>query len=120
MNAPAFVSTAAIPPWSYSSLKQFKTCPRQYYEIKVAKNYKPEETEAILYGKSFHSVAEEYIRDGAPIPEYFAYTKPHLDMLKNIPGTKYCEYKMGLTSTLEPCDFFDPAVWCRGVVDLLI
>lgn len=112
--------TTTLPPWSYSSLKNFKTCPKQYYEIKVAKNFKVKETEATMYGKSYHTVAEEYIREGAPIPDYFAYTKPHLDMLKSIPGAKYCEYKMGLTSALEPCDFFDSNVWCRGVADLLI
>jgi hypothetical protein len=25
--------------WSYSALKQYQNCPKQYYEIRVAKNY---------------------------------------------------------------------------------
>jgi len=25
--------------WSYSSLKQYQNCPKQYYEIRVLKNY---------------------------------------------------------------------------------
>ena len=25
--------------WSYSSLKQYQNCPRQYHEIRVLKNY---------------------------------------------------------------------------------
>ena len=107
--------------WSYSSIKAFKTCARQYYEVRVAKNYTvPENTEATLYGKEFHTAAENYVRDGAPLPQHFVFTRQHLDRLRSIPGTKYCEYKMGLTEKLEPCDFFDPAVWTRGVADLLI
>lgn len=108
-------------PWSYSGLKKFKTCPKQYYEVKVAQNFKePEFTEATRYGKSFHSAAEEYVRDGTPLPEHFAYAKQHLDMLRNIPGGKYCEYEMALTKDLVPCGFTDPNAWCRGIADLLI
>jgi PD-(D/E)XK nuclease superfamily len=107
--------------WSYSSLKAFRTCAKQYYEIRVAKNFTvPENTEATLYGKSFHTAAEEYIRDGTELPLHFSFCKTHLDTLKNIPGDKLCEYKMALTEKLEPCDFFDPLAWCRGVADLLV
>jgi len=60
------------------------------------------------------------VRDGTPLSEAFAYVKPHLDALRSIPGTKHCEYKMGLTEAMEPCAFDAPGVWCRGVADLLI
>lgn len=107
--------------WSYSSLKKFKTCPKQYAEVKVYKNFtEPPFTEATLYGSSFHEAAENYVRDGTPLPEAFAYVKPHLDTLRAIAGEKLCEHKMGLTKELEPCAFNAPEVWCRGVADLLI
>lgn len=107
--------------WSYSSLKKFKTCAKQYYEVKIAKNYEePAFTEATLYGSSFHEAAEHYVRDGTPLPEAFAYVKQHLDTLRSIPGEKLCEFEMGLTKDLEPCGFKDENVWCRGIADLLI
>lgn len=107
--------------WSYSSLKKFKTCPKQYAEVKIFKNFtEPPFTEATLYGTNFHEAAEHYVRDGTPLPEAFNYVKPHLDALRAIPGEKLCEQKMGLTKALEPCAFDDPEVWCRGVADLLI
>lgn len=107
--------------WSYSSLKKFKTCAKQYYEVKIAKNYEePAFTEATLYGSSFHEAAEHYVRDGTPLPEAFAYVKQHLDTLRSIPGEKFCEFEMGLTKDLEPCGFKDENVWCRGIADLLI
>jgi len=107
--------------WSYSSLKAFKTCPKQYYEIRVAKNFSfPEETDATKYGTEFHTAAELYVKDGTPLPHHFSYTKSYLDTLRSLPGTKHCEYKMGLTKDLHPCEFFSPDVWCRGVADLLV
>lgn len=107
--------------WSYSSLKKFKTCPKQYAEVKVYKNFtEPPFTEATLYGTNFHEAAEHYVRDGISLPEAFSYVKPHLDALRSIPGQKLCEYRMGLTQDLQPCAFDAEGVWCRGVADLLI
>lgn len=108
-------------PWSYSSLKSFKTCAKKFFEIKVARNYKePEYTEATLYGSNFHEAAEHYVRDGVELPPHFAYVKQQLDTLRALPGEKHCEYEMGLTKDFEPCGFRDPNVWCRGIADLLI
>lgn len=108
-------------PWSFSGIKAFKTCARRYYETKVAKTIQePDNTEALLYGKAFHEAAETYAKGGDALPEQFSYAKRHLDTLLSIEGERFCEYKMALTDKLEPCDFFDPQAWCRGVADLLI
>lgn len=106
--------------WSFSSLKTFQQCPKKYYHTKVAKDVKEPDTQATLYGKSVHTAAEEYIRDGKEIPPEFAYIKPTLEVLKDVPGEKYCEYKMGLREDLTPCDFMAPDVWWRGIADLLV
>lgn len=106
--------------WSFSSLKTFQQCPKKYYHTKVAKDVVEPDTQATLYGKSVHTAAEEYIRDGKPVPPEYAYIQPTLDILNTIPGTKYVEHKMGIREDLTPCDFFDPDVWWRGVADLLV
>jgi hypothetical protein len=103
--------------WSFSSLKTFQQCPKKYYHTKIAKDIVEPDTQATLYGKTAHTVAEEYIRDGTPIPEQFAYMQATLDVLKKIPGDKLCEVKLGLTKTLESCDFDAPNVWWHGVAD---
>lgn len=107
-------------PWSFSRIKAFEQCPKKFYHLKVAKDYKEPETEAMTYGTEVHLAAEEYVRDGIEIPAPFAYIKPHLDALKQIEGEKLCEYEMGLTESLEPCGFKDENVWFRGIADLLI
>lgn len=107
--------------WSFSSLKAFKTCPKQYYHLRVAKDYKQDDnTEALMYGKDFHKSAEDYVRDGTPLPEKYNYAKPYLDTLRTIPGDIYCEHEMGLTKDLRPCTFHDPEAWHRGIADLII
>lgn len=106
--------------WSHSSLKDYEQCPRRYYEAKVLKKYPFTDTQATIYGKELHEAAEFYIKDGTPLPPQFEFVKDTLDALNAKPGRKLCEYKMGLTSDLRPCDFFDKDVWVRGIADLLI
>lgn len=106
--------------WSFSRMKGFETCPKQYYHVNVLKQFPFEETEATLYGTEFHKAAEDFMRDGTPIPERFAFAKPALDALAAKPGERHCELKMGLREDLTPCGFFDKDVWFRGIVDLLI
>ena len=108
------------PSWSYSSLKTFQQCPRKYYHTKILKDVREPDTVATLYGKSAHTVAEEYIRDGVPVPPQFDYMKPILDQLNAIPGEKLCEVMLGLTKDLEPCGFDADDVWWHGIADLVV
>lgn len=106
--------------WSFSRMKGFETCPKQYYHVNILKQFPFEETEATRYGTEFHKAAEDYMRDGTPIPGRFSFAEGMLKALNDKPGTKHCELKMGLTKDLQPCGFFDKGVWFRGIVDLLI
>lgn len=106
--------------WSHSSLKDYEGCARRYHEVKVLKNYKFQETEATRYGTILHEAAELYIKEGKPLPPEFEFIKDTLDALNAKPGRKLCEYKMGLTVDLRPCEFLGKDVWLRGIADLLI
>jgi hypothetical protein len=106
--------------WSHSALKDYEGCARRYQEVRVLKNYKFTETEATRYGTDLHLAAEEYVRDGKPLPEQFKFIQDTLDALLAKPGRKLCENKMALTSDLQPCDWTDKKVWVRGIADLLI
>ncbi len=110
----------SITPWSFSKIKAFEQCPKKFYHLKIAKDYSEPETDAMYYGTAFHEAAEEYVRDNVPLPPQFDYAKGALDALNAKRGKKLCEYKMGLTENLEPCDFFADDVWFRGVADLII
>ena len=111
------------PAWSYSSITLFDQCPKKYYHLRVAKDIKEPDSEAMMYGKDVHTAAENFMRDGTPVPEKYAFMRPLLDKLKAIPGDKHCEIKMGLKRVdgrLVACGFLDKDVWYRGVADLII
>jgi len=111
------------PAWSYSSITLFDQCPKKYYHLRVAKDIKEPESEAMMYGKDVHLAAENFMRDGTPVPGKYEYMRPLLEKLKRIPGERFCELKMGLKKShgrLVACEFFDPDVWYRGIADLII
>ena len=110
----------SIAPWSFSRIKAFEQCPKKFYHLKIAKNYREPETEAMHYGTVVHEAAEKYIRDGEPLPKQFEYMEPTLRVLLSMKGEKLCEYEMGLTENLEPCAFDAEDVWFRGIADLII
>lgn len=112
-----------IPAWSYSSIKTFDQCPKKYYHLKIRKDFKDADSTATIYGKDLHKAAEDYIKDGTPIPPKFSFVQEALQALNKIEGEKHCEIKLGVAKRggrFSPCDFFAKDVWWRGVADLLI
>lgn len=106
------------PSWSYSSVKQYETCPKQYYHLRVARDYKDEPNEANMYGDRLHKAAELHIGKGEPLPPEFEFLQSSLDRIKAIPGEIHVEYRMALDYDLKPCD--SRVAWWRGIADVLI
>lgn len=106
--------------WSHSALKDYEGCARRYHEVKVLKNFPFTETVHTRYGLQVHKAAEDYVRDGTPIPDEYKFMRPIMDSLMRKEGRKIPEYEMGLREDLSPCGFKDADVWVRGIADLLI
>lgn len=106
--------------WSYSSLKDYTNCPKQYYHVKIARDFVKGQTEALIYGSEVHKALEDYVRDGTPLPKNYERFKPAVDALLEIEGTRYPEHKMALREDKTVCDFDDENRWVRGIVDLLV
>jgi hypothetical protein len=109
--------------WSYSSIKMFDQCPKKYFHLRVVKDVKEKISEQIIYGNEVHKAAEEYIKSDTPIPPKFNNIQKVVDALKNIPGEKHCELRLGVgveDYVYKPTGFFDKKVWLRTIVDLLI
>jgi CRISPR/Cas system-associated exonuclease Cas4 (RecB family) len=105
--------------WSFSSLKDYLNCPKQYHEVKVLKSFEKKTSQQMLYGTEVHKACEDYIGEGKPLPKNYQRFQKMLDALAEIPGTKYVEYKMALDANKNPANF-DEGYWVRGIVDLLI
>lgn len=106
--------------WSFSSLKDYINCPRQYQEIKVLKRFHKAPTQQTLYGQEVHRALEDYVKDGTPLAKNYQKYKPQLDPLRDMPGDKYPEHRMALTIDKEPCKFGSPDYWVRGIADLVV
>lgn len=106
--------------WSFSSLKQFINCPRQYHEVKVLQNFPPKVSQQMLYGTEVHKALEDYTRDKTELPKNYKRFKTLVDVLLEIPGERYVEHQMALRADKSPCEFAAPDYWVRGIADLLI
>lgn len=109
-----------ILPFSWSGYDAYHTCPRQYYELKLARNFPEIPHESMLWGKDVHKALELNVTEDKPLTERFAQFNPLMLKLKASPGDKYAELELAVNSQLEICDFNDPEAWSRGVDDLAI
>jgi len=106
--------------WSYSGLKDYSNCPKQYQQVKVLKNFSKRPTQQMLYGTEVHTALENYVKDGTELAKNYQRYKKQLDPLRDMDGIKYPEHRMAITYDKEPCTFGAKNYWARGIADLLV
>lgn len=106
--------------WSFSSLKEYVNCPKQYQETKVLKRFFKRVTPEMTYGNEVHKALENYVKDGTPLAVNYQRYAEMLDVLLEIEGVRYPEYKMALNNIGAACEYNGKDRWVRGIVDLLI
>jgi RecB family exonuclease len=104
--------------YSYSAIKAFKNCQRQYYETRILKNWPFPETEAIMYGKDVHKALEDYIGENKPLGPHTRF-QPIADSIIALEGEKLTEFEMALDDNLNPCEFLGEDVFIRGIADIM-
>lgn len=110
--------TTKPPPWSYSGLTSFETCPKRYFHIKVAKDVVDTPGEAATWGTTVHQHLEDRLRDGTPLPPSIAEYEKLVAPIEAKPGRKLIEYEMAVDASLNPTEWTSPTAWCRGIVDV--
>jgi len=106
--------------WSFSKLKNYKTCPFRYNAIDVQKRYAEDfSSPALAEGGKIHKAFELYVGSDIPLPPEYKNYEEHLAPLVNFPGTKLVEQKFAITQSLEPCTWFAKNAWYRGIADFL-
>lgn len=106
--------------WSWSKLKNYRTCPKRHYEVDIAKTFKEDESEQLKWGNQLHEAMANYIGKGTPLPPMVARFKDWPDRvvaLKKLGLETAVERKLAMTKDFHPCNFFDAGAWFRGVVD---
>lgn len=121
-------------PVSYSTLSGFENCPRQYFELKVAKSVQDNHNDVGEAGLYLHAAFEAYLKDRTPLPDTYptnvavwpvglktaAGYKDYLDAILRLPGVLHVEHKMAIDADFTPCDFAAEGVFCRGIADVLL
>jgi hypothetical protein len=103
--------------WSYSSLADYKNCPKAFYEKRVVKSVQEVPTEQIIWGNKVHKAFELYCKDDIPLPDMLEKHRNVLNMLRTAGDVRHYEKKVALDLKLKPCGFFDKEVFFRGVID---
>jgi hypothetical protein len=107
--------------WSYSALKKYENCPRQYSEIVVYKNYKDVFTSPKGdTGDRFHKSAEAFIKHGGELDNEFKALEPALNAVRHVSGEKHAEWKAGVSHDEAPLPWNSPDRWFQGIADLVI
>lgn len=105
---------------SYSRLTTFESCPSKFDYLYMSKLVKDVGNEHTEYGVRVHEALEKYGRDGTPLPEESKHHKGIVDTILGLGGDQYFEYQMAIDINFQPCDWFSPDVWFRGIADVLV
>lgn len=103
--------------WSHSALEDFKNCPRAFHAKRVEKSVVETKGEATVWGEEVHKHFEERLAHGVVLPDVLAAHEEYLARLEARPGQKTMEGRIALNLGGQPCEFFAPDVWFRGVID---
>ena len=108
--------------WSYSTLGRYESCPKQYYHINLIKDVKDEygDSEAGAEGNAIHAALFRRVTKGDPLPLPLRHLEPMARRFADAPGEKHGELKLALNREFEPTGFFDPDVYLRAIIDLVI
>lgn len=114
------MSVKSIIPWSWTHIEAYETCPRQFYEIRLARNYVEPDSHHQLWGKEVHDAMEKRIMYDVRLPARMSSFEATAVAVKNAPGIVKCELKLGFTKDYKPTGFFADDVWHRGADDVLV
>lgn len=105
--------------WSYSKVKNFETCPKRYLEVDVLKKFK-EDTTQLREGNVTHDMLAKAVLSGdvPPDPQYAGLQK-WVDEVRNAPGELLTEQKYAIDRQFQPCEYFAPSAWYRGIGDVV-
>src|SRR5690625_5780804 len=107
--------------YSYSAIKSYSTCPRQYHHRYVLKDLPPVDwdTPALRKGREVHEALERAVLEGNDAPElgpHTFWTPPALLSKLHKAGAR-AEVRMAIREDDSPYDFFAKDARFRGVIE---
>lgn len=107
-----------MPPWTYSQLDSFETCPKKFFHLKVARDVVEPPTVHTEWGTKVHTAFEDFINKGDALPTGMTQWQALANKLARLPGQKLTEVKFALDRAFQPAEW--AGSWSRGIADLLV
>lgn len=104
---------------SHTFLSDYENCPRKAHRRHVVRDLPYVPSPQMLWGNVVHEAAEGRLTSGRPWPDDCAHLEP-IALAILAAGRVYGEQKVAVTSQWRPCSFYDPDVYLRGKVDVVI
>ncbi|CAB4144476.1 PD-(D/E)XK nuclease superfamily [uncultured Caudovirales phage] len=118
-NATTTYSKGKAFAWSYSKLKNFRTCPKRHFHYEIKKDVREPESDQLLWGNTLHDAFAKYVDKDKPLPETMTQYQPLLDRMKAMPGDTFVEQKYAITKDFGPTEFFARDAWFRSIGDIV-
>ena len=111
--------------FSWSKIKNYRTCPKRHYEIDIAKNYKEEgDNPALKWGNEVHEAMAKFIGKGVKLPtlvDRYEAWPTNVRKLAAMPGVDcLVEQKLAIGKDFKAASFFSNDAWFRAVADVLL
>lgn len=109
----------SVIPWSFSNIEAYDVCPKQFYELRLAKNFVEPEGESLRWGNYVHKGMEDRLKIGRPLADNLKQWEKNAQSVLRAPGDLYVEEQLAFTADLVPCGFWDDNCWNRGKDDVI-
>jgi hypothetical protein len=104
---------------SYSAIKQFENCPKQYNMQRVTKEVKATFGVEADWGNKIHEGLEVALKEGNFLGEVKKY-EPLINAFRQLDGDLFAEQEYTLNDKLEPTGWWDDDAWLRSKLDVLV
>lgn len=108
---------------SYSSIKMFENCPKNYYHQRIEKSVRDPGNAVTAYGERIHKSLELRISDNEALDRESARYEPLIASIEKLAlgaDALTVEEEMTLNDKLEPTDWWDADAWLRSKIDVLV
>ena len=105
--------------WSYSKLKNFRSCPKKHYHVDVAKDVKEAESDELKWGNLVHKRLAERLSKGTALPVGMERYEKWCQQILAGGGNILVEQQLAIDKNFGPCKWFGDEAWYRGIADVL-
>jgi PD-(D/E)XK nuclease superfamily len=108
--------------WSYTKLRDYRICPKKFYETSILKKFPEPKSIQLDDGNRLHEAFKRRVEQGLPMPTGFKEFNDWGDDAASIKVNNQiniCEKEIALTRELRPTGYFDSNVWIRVKIDLI-